>query len=301
MELKTRVRFVGKYARRFIPIMIIFAIAIFALVVSKTWVNFVYKFAVVLCLFCGFLYTQYAPKAKKEAGRKVTNLLISAILVIAGGFYLKTNLQMEEFVFSLDYMLQHHVISDTIYFFVFMKLVAPFIIGRGCCGWGCWTSAILDVLPLQPNTHISRKWTYLRYPVLVLSFLLPAIWLFLGIENGLLRYTTAEGVNRVMLWFVISNLLYYVVGIGMAFLIGKKRAFCRIFCPVGLVMSFPARFSFLKLQPSGAKCISCQKCNNACPMDVEPMSYIAARKQIPTMDCIHCFSCRAVCPQGAIK
>lgn len=301
LELKTRIKFWWKYTKRFIPIFIILIPAIFAFFGNLQWQNITYKFAIVSCLFIGFIYTLRAPKAKKDMGRKICNLLISAIFIIFAGLGLKVNLQTEEFVFSLDYLMTRHIILDTIYFFIIMKLLAPLVIGRGCCGWGCWTSAVLDILPIKTNRVISQKWTYLRYPVMIFSFVLPAMIIFFRIDSGLLRYTTPDGTNHILVWFIVSNLIYYTLSIGMAFIIGKQRAFCKIFCPVGLIMSLPARFSFLKLRPSGSKCIACKKCNVICPMDVEPMAYISAQKPIKTTECIHCFACRTVCPHGAIK
>jgi ferredoxin-type protein NapH len=301
LELKTRIKFWRKYAKRYIPLFIVPFALIIAFLGNLNWPYIAYKCAIIGCLSVCFIYTQRAPKEKRDWGRKVCNLLIGAIFVIIAGLGLKVNLQIEEFVFSLDYLMARHLILDTIYFFIFMKLLAPLAIGRGCCGWGCWISAVLDILPVKTNRVISRKWTYLRYPALIFSFALPAAIIFFRKDSGLLRYTTLDGMDRVLIWFIISNLVYYTLSIAMALIIGKQRAFCKIFCPVGLIMSLPARFSLLKLRPSGANCITCKKCNTVCPMDVEPMAYISAGKPVKSTECIHCFACRTVCPKGAIK
>ncbi|HEX3045774.1 MAG TPA: hypothetical protein VHY08_13535, partial [Bacillota bacterium] len=136
MELKTRIKYWGKYAKRFIPLFIISFTAIFTFFGNLDWRYMAYKFAIIGCLLISFIYTQRAPKEKRDWGRKVCNLLIGAIFVIIAGLGLKVNLQIEEFVFSLDYLMARHIILDMIYFFIFMKLLAPLVIGRGCCGWG---------------------------------------------------------------------------------------------------------------------------------------------------------------------
>jgi polyferredoxin len=60
----------------------------------------------------------------------------------------------------------------------------------------------------------------------------------------------------------------------LALIFRKKRAFCKLACPVSLVMKIPARFALIK-PPSGKTCTQSGVCNKHCPLDVAVMGYIA--------------------------
>jgi polyferredoxin len=102
------------------------------------------------------------------------------------------------------------------------------------------------------------------------------------------------------IWFLIGNILYYAIGVLLAIIFKKKRAFCKILCPVSLVMKLPTRISLIKIRPSKNKCIECGKCNKICPMDVDVKNYILNGQKILSSECILCGECRKNCPVHAI-
>lgn len=74
------------------------------------------------------------------------------------------------------------------------KIFGPLIFGRGWCGYACWTAMVLDFLPYKVPQYPRKK---------------------------------------IMFWaFIIGNLLYYTVGIYLAFLFKDNRAFCKCICPL---------------------------------------------------------------------
>jgi len=94
--------------------------------------------------------------------------------------------------------------------------------------------------------------------------------------------------------------LYYIVGIILAFVFKKRRAFCKIFCPVSLIMKLPTRLSLIKMRPTGNKCIKCGKCNEVCPMDIDVRKYIENGKKVLSTECIACRNCANICPVKAV-
>jgi polyferredoxin len=88
------------------------------------------------------------------------------------------------------------------------------------------------------------------------------------------------------LWFLAGNGLYYLSGIILAFVYKKRRAFCKMACPVSLVMKLTARFSFIRKGPSGKPCNGCGKCSRECPMDVDVRGYIERGLKILSTECI---------------
>jgi polyferredoxin len=243
-----------------------------------------------------------------ELGRKISLALISIVFLIFLGIMQHENLQLEETVFYFAYFINTGIFTRVLIHYAIAKIFGPFIWGRGYCGWACYTAALLEWLPIKENKEIDKKYTYIRIPVLIISILIP----FLFIQGGY-DYYNKHIYSPVMglpfqpykfdqlIWFIIGNILYYIIGIILVFTFKKKRAFCKIFCPVSLVMKLQTRISMSKLKPSGNKCIECGKCNKICPMDVNVMNYIKNGQKIVSSECILCGNCVKHCPVKAIK
>ena len=187
------------------------------------------------------------------------------------------------------------------------KIFGPLIWGRGFCGWACYTAALLEWLPIKENKPIPKKYTYIRIPVLIISLLVPFILIQLGYDYYTRHiYSAADGsfieTQKLdqFIWFLVGYISYYIIGIILAFVFKKKRAFCKIFCPVSLVMKLSTRLSLIKIKPKGNKCIECGKCNSACPMDIDVREYIKNGQKVLSTECIFCRNCTHVCPVKAV-
>ena len=65
-----------------------------------------------------------------------------------------------------------------------------------------------------------------------------------------------------------------------------KRPFCRVICPLGLILSFFNRVSLFRLEVSSA-CNRCDVCQKLCPVDIKVY-------EDPNSDqCIRCLDCTA--------
>jgi polyferredoxin len=190
--------------------------------------------------------------------------------------------------------------------FAIAKVFGPFIWGRGFCGWACWTAALLDWLPIKTNRPIPKTWTWLRIPVLAISLLIPYALIRQGYPylSGHIAHDSGQWIQphkwSQFLWFLTGNGLYYVAGIVLAFAFGKRRAFCKVLCPVSFVMKAQTRVALIKITPSGHECTHCKKCNANCPMDVDVAAFIGAGKKITSSECILCRACANVCSANAI-
>jgi len=102
-----------------------------------------------------------------------------------------------------------------------------------------------------------------------------------------------------MFWsFIIGNVLYYVVGIALAFALRDNRAFCKYICPITVFLKPASYFSLLRVKNDEEKCIACGKCKKICPMDVDMT--VNSRKRINGTECILCLKCLNECPQNAL-
>jgi polyferredoxin len=241
----------------------------------------------------GIYLRQILPKKKKGLGRRISILLIMPMLLIFVPVFNNENFQLEGVVlivlvgfFSKGFI--HYAVA---------KLFGPLVWGRGFCGWACWTAAVLEWLPIKKEGVIDERLKKIRYLTLFISILLPLVLVFL------LNYDVrGDYLNRAELgWMIVGNLVYYTLAIPMAFIFKDRRAFCKIACPVSLIMKVPTRLALIRIKPTGNECIECGACNRACPMDIDVMSYISAGKSVSSTECILCTDCTISCPEGALS
>ena len=111
--------------------------------------------------------------------------------------------------------------------------------------------------------------------------------------------THVGNIEKIMFWaFIIGNLLYYVLGILLAFIYKDNRAFCKYLCPITVFLKPMSYFSLIRVKCDKSKCISCGKCRKVCPMEVDMLDPSRRRKN--GTECILCLECKRVCPRDAL-
>lgn len=234
---------------------------------------------------------------KRELGRRIAILAISPVFLILIGIINRENLQLEETVFFI----WAGVFSRVLIHYAIAKVLGPLLFRRAFCSWACWTAAILEWLPIKENRKIPQKYTYIRFLVLIISIVIPIAFIYTGYNYKYLHLNKASGQMSALYWFLIGNGFYYAFAIALAFIFKKKRAFCKIACPVSLIMKVPSLIGKIRRKPTGNDCIDCGKCNKVCPMDVDVVSYIKNGKHVNSTECILCSACIEACPVSAIK
>ena len=122
--------------------------------------------------------------------------------------------------------------------------------------------------------------------------------LSLALVSGLMLIKIAK-LEQIMFWlFIVGNVLYYILGIGLAFVLKDNRAFCKYLCPVTVFLKPMSYFSFLRVHCDESKCIHCDKCLRVCPMNVEVNKESRRRKN--GTECILCYECTKACPTKAL-
>lgn len=114
---------------------------------------------------------------------------------------------------------------------------------------------------IQDSTDFSqKKLERIRYFTFIVSLIFVASLFLFQVDN----------LERIMFWcFLIGNILYYAIGIALAFAFKDNRAFCKYICPVTVFLKPASYFSLLRIKCDEEKCISCGKCKSVCPMDVD--------------------------------
>jgi len=256
------------------------------------WWGFWLIFLWIGCWISFGLFISSKKKGKgKDLGRRIAILNTALIFLIFLGIFQRENLQLEETVFYIS----AGMFSRVLIHYAVAKVFGPLIWGRGFCGWACWTAAILEWLPIKENRHIPQKYTKLRIITFVISIIIPLLFILSGYDYLQNHINEELGKFHQLIWFLIGNGIYYILAISLAFIFKKKRAFCKIICPVSLVMKVPASLAIIRQDSPTNKCIECGKCNENCPMDINVMEYAKAGKKITSTECILCGMCLNVC------
>ena len=218
--------------------------------------------------------------------RRVVQLLVGLYMLVYLGLICGENMQIEGFW----YYLFTGVFEAATIHYVVAKIAGPLIFGRGWCGYACWTAMVLDLLPYKvPQGARRQNWGRIRYVTFLASLVFVA---------GLFLLRVGE-LERIMFWcFLVGNLLYYGVGIALAFACRDNRAFCKYVCPVTVFLKPASYFSLLRVKCNTEKIISCGKCKRVCPMEVDVTD--PSRKRKNGTECILCMECVKNCPTKAL-
>ena len=205
------------------------------------------------------------------------------------------------------------------------------VFGRIYCSVICPLGVFQDVLSRlrrKKNKYsYSKEVRWLRYPVLVLFVI--ALVAGVGIIFQLLAPYSSYGRIATMifqpLWMMGNNVLgtiaeradsyaFYTVDVWMKslpvfilalvtlvvlFVLAWRggRTYCNTICPVGTILSFLARFSFLKIRFDADKCKNCSLCSKNCKaacIDYKTHTVDYSR-------CVVCGNCIDKCKFGALS
>ena len=224
---------------------------------------------------------------KKPYGRNVAEIGVGLYMFLLLGIFVGENMQIEGFF----YYLFLGVFQAAVIHYVVAKIFGPLLFGRGWCGYACWTAAVLDLLPYKvPATNRVRKYEIIRYLVFISALTFVGSLFVFKIQNK----------ESIMYWsFIIGNIIYYALGIILAYKFKDNRAFCKYFCPITVFLKPASYFSLTRIRVNEEKCINCNKCRKVCPMNVDMLNNKRSRDN--GTECILCLECVNHCPTGALK
>ena len=222
-----------------------------------------------------FLYSK-----KIKYARRIVQFLVGCYMLVYLGIISNENMQIEGFWY---YLFTGVFEAATIHYAI-AKIFGPLLFGRGWCGYACWTAMILDLLPYKTPAEPRKKFGFIRYIMFVVSLFI-------------LR---AGNMEKIMFWsFLIGNIVYYAVGVILAYVLKDNRAFCKYICPITVFLKPMSYYSAMRITCDKANCVSCGKCKKVCPMDVDMTDN--SRSRVNGTECILCMECVEVCPKKALK
>jgi len=162
--------------------------------------------------------------------------------------------------------------------------------GLGCVKWIFFFIALLIPLWVAYPLFAPAVASDLRQPYCQLcpgNYILP---LLVGDINGVtVNFKSATTIVMSMLGLIFSVTL--IVGASL-----KRRFWCP-YCPMGLLLSWYRKISFLKLKKDSQKCTMCEACYNACPVEIEQVFKEREKEDVTFSDCTLCLRCIEYCPE----
>ena len=222
---------------------------------------------------------------RNRYARHFAQLFIGLYMLVYLGIISRENMQIEGFWY---YLFSGVFEAATIHYAV-AKIFGPLIFGRGWCGYACWTAMVLDFLPFKQPREERKPIGWIRYVMFVLSLLFVAALFVCHVGN----------LESLMFrCFLLGNVLYYGVGLCLAFYFRDNRAFCKYICPVTVFLKPMSYFALFRITCDHEKCISCGRCRKVCPMNVDMTDNSRNRKN--GTECILCMECVKACPRKAL-
>jgi ferredoxin len=192
---------------------------------------------------------------------------------------------------------------------VFGWLAVAALFGRWYCSAACPLGTAQEIVRRLAKLAGRRKIFFSRYvspwplryllPCLAGIGLLFALFPLFAVMDpmgnfghgvrGLFTLVTEKSVTPG----VGANLAVFAVI--LAFAAVKGRRFCD-WCPVGTLLGLCSRTSFLGMKLDRETCVSCGRCEDACPMNCID----AQNKTLERERCVLCLSCAGHCAVGAL-
>lgn len=255
-------------------------------------------------------------RKNKHIARKMSQVLVGGYMFFGIGlgliFFLfgrisPENMQLEGFWF---WILAGSFAAAALHYLI-AKVFGPFLFNRGWCGWACWTAAVLDLLPWNDSTGRIKNLGKLRYVHFLASTVLVFTLVFgfgysLSSIQGSVNLAAGENIASLLnipslWWYLIGNIGYYVSGISLAYYLKDNRAFCKYLCPITCLLKIGSSRSILRVEGDSEECISCESCDEACPMDIKVSKYVNEGIRVSSSECILCQSCVNSCPQEILE
>jgi len=180
-----------------------------------------------------------------------------------------------------------------------LPLLLTLLLGRVFCGWICPARLPVELAAwfrrrTKRRFALSLPWLgWVKYGVLASGLLLAA---FLGWNLLALVFPPAV-IERETLFLITYGMLgwgaLFLLGAFVADLFVDRGAWCRGFCPGGALYSLVGRVAPVRIDVHEDRCIACHKCNEVCPLGLEPETGA-------DLECDRCGLCQTVCKSNAL-
>lgn len=183
-----------------------------------------------------------------------------------------------------------------------LTLFLGLFFGRVFCGWICsfgaiqggmrWLGSKIFKKKLVINPKIDKILRLIKYPVLflILFFTYKTATLVIRPYDPWATYGHIfSGFSEIFAEFTGGFIILVGTLVGSFFI---DRFFCKYICPLGAFLGIFRVLNINTITKDKSTCISCKKCNNVCPMNIDVMN----KDKVKSAECINCFECITDCP-----
>ena len=192
-------------------------------------------------------------------------------------------------------------IHSSSYILLGLILLSSILLGTVVCAYICPLGSIQEwlgglgrrIFGRRYNQFVPKKLDLVmrqfRYVVLIAIVYLSTkslslIFLEADPYHALFNFWTGEATigGLIILGFILLLSLFI------------ERPWCKYACPMGALLGLTNLIAPFKINRRSSTCISCNKCNVACPMNID----VAGKKTISDPQCIRCMKCTSevACP-----
>jgi ferredoxin len=181
----------------------------------------------------------------------------------------------------------------------FVGLVfASYFFGKTWCGWLCHLGALQDVI-----FRLSyRKWLTTAKSQRVIKYIQIGLLLVLVVQlvitrsNIFIKYDPFKVAYNLFSSNITGYILLILLLLSSVLI---YRPFCRICCPVGLLLGWVSKIPGAKGLVIGGGCSNCKSCVRSCKQ--QAIHAVDGGIRINTEDCILCGECMYTCKKGLIS
>lgn len=204
--------------------------------------------------------------------------------------------------------MSQHILNGSFWVFLAMLVLSMFF-GRAWCGYLCPAGGLAECCSGINKKTAKQGWRdKIKYVIWSIWMVAVVITFILGKNDVTIDFffMTDHGVS-------VTEIYNYIIYYGILLLlvapplIHGKRATCHYICwmapflvigsTIGRLLHIPQ----LHIEADKSRCISCKKCNMACPMGLDVVDMVKNQKNSKCTECIQCGMCIDTCPQKVLS
>lgn len=181
--------------------------------------------------------------------------------------------------------------------------ILSYLFGPVFCGWACPLGSIQEWIGKLGRKFFKSKYNrfvpakldrFLRY----FRFGVLAWVVYVTAKSGTLLFAGVDPYNALFNFWTQEAALPSLIILGVT-LIGSlwiERPWCKYACPYGALQGLFNRVRLFKIRRNENTCISCGRCDKACPMNIT----VSEMQKVSDLQCISCMECTSEreCPAG---